>query len=308
MNENENENNDLYLILNVSKNATINDIKISYKKLIIENHPDKNMDSPNIDQYKIKFIKIREAYEVLSNEKKRKLYDLSINNYGKCDEKMMIKIKSENIFNFIKNPLFYLILIDKFMHSDYNFINNFLVDANILKILDIEQTIEFSIHEYYNNIPKFCEFKRLTRNTFDEHIFAIDMLQVYENEGEMLKINNEDIHGNFIVNIKINKMSYKKINYYIFENDLMIFINNKCIKNNKIKIKFLDDKHYTFEINKLKKAENLIDHCLNFNKNEYSNIYYIENIGLPYFENTQEMSHIDLQNVKRGNLFFILII
>ena len=172
-----NENNDLYLILNVSKNATQYEIKKSFKKLVIENHPDKHSNSVNIDQYKIKFTKIREAYEILSDETKRKLYDLSNNNLP-MNKRDMVKMKGEYILNFIKNPSFYLIFFNMMIQSDFNFINNFLVDANILKILDIEQTVEFSIYEYYNNIPKSYEHKRLTKSTFIEYIFAIDTLQV----------------------------------------------------------------------------------------------------------------------------------
>ena len=194
------------------------------------------------------------------------------------------------------------------IQSDFNFINNFLVDANILKILDIEQTVEFSIYEYYNNIPKSYEHKRLTKSTFIEYIFAIDTLQVYENEGEIININDKNIDGNFIINIKITNMTYKKTDYYIFENDLILFIKNKDIKNNKIKIKFLDDKSHAFKIDELKKAETLVNHNLKFGKNKFSNIYYKENIGLPYFDNDQEMKNINLCNIKRGILFFVLII
>lgn len=57
-----------YDILGVSKNSSLEEIKQSYKKLVIKNHPDKGGD-------KEKFQRIQEAYEVLSDENKRREYD-----------------------------------------------------------------------------------------------------------------------------------------------------------------------------------------------------------------------------------------
>ncbi|XP_052235856.1 dnaJ homolog shv-like [Dreissena polymorpha] len=63
---------DFYKILNVPKSATTNQIKKSYRKLAKEMHPDKNKDDPDSEQ---RFQDLGAAYEVLSNEDKRKIYD-----------------------------------------------------------------------------------------------------------------------------------------------------------------------------------------------------------------------------------------
>ena len=63
---------DFYKILGVSKNAATNQIKKAYRKLAVKYHPDKNPDDEDAVH---KFHDINEAYEVLSDEEKRKVYD-----------------------------------------------------------------------------------------------------------------------------------------------------------------------------------------------------------------------------------------
>ena len=63
---------DYYKILEVSENADILKIKKKYRKLAMKYHPDRNAGDERAAK---KFREITEAYEVLSNEKKRKEYD-----------------------------------------------------------------------------------------------------------------------------------------------------------------------------------------------------------------------------------------
>ncbi|KAF6025498.1 DNAJB2 [Bugula neritina] len=68
---------DYYKLLEVSKDASQMEIKKSYRRLALKYHPDKNPD--NLDKAEKKFKLIAEAYEVLSDESRRKMYD----QYGK---------------------------------------------------------------------------------------------------------------------------------------------------------------------------------------------------------------------------------
>ena len=63
---------DYYEILGVSKTASQDEIKKSYRKLALKYHPDKNPDNKDAEE---KFKEASEAYEVLSNADKRKRYD-----------------------------------------------------------------------------------------------------------------------------------------------------------------------------------------------------------------------------------------
>jgi molecular chaperone DnaJ len=63
---------DYYEVLDVSKNASIEDIKKAYRKKAIQYHPDKN---PGDKEAEEKFKEAAEAYDVLSDDQKRKRYD-----------------------------------------------------------------------------------------------------------------------------------------------------------------------------------------------------------------------------------------
>lgn len=63
---------DYYEILGVPRNATKDEIKKAYRKLVLQYHPDRNK-SPDAEE---KFKEISEAYAVLSDDEKRRIYDM----------------------------------------------------------------------------------------------------------------------------------------------------------------------------------------------------------------------------------------
>jgi molecular chaperone DnaJ len=68
---------DFYEVLGVAKNASDDDIKKAYRKLAMKFHPDRNQGSEGQDAKKSedKFKEAKEAYEMLSDPKKRAAYD-----------------------------------------------------------------------------------------------------------------------------------------------------------------------------------------------------------------------------------------
>ncbi len=63
---------DYYEVLGVSKSATAEDMKRAFRKLAIQYHPDKNPGDKAAEE---KFKEVNEAYECLSDPKKKQVYD-----------------------------------------------------------------------------------------------------------------------------------------------------------------------------------------------------------------------------------------
>lgn len=64
---------DYYEILGISPNASSQEIKKAYRRLAVKYHPDKNRD--NSKEAEEKFKEVSEAYKILSDVEKRKVYD-----------------------------------------------------------------------------------------------------------------------------------------------------------------------------------------------------------------------------------------
>lgn len=63
---------DYYRALGLQKGASSEEIRKAFRKIAKENHPDRNPDNPTAEA---KFKEANEAYQVLSDDKKRELYD-----------------------------------------------------------------------------------------------------------------------------------------------------------------------------------------------------------------------------------------
>lgn len=149
---------DYYEILNVSKNATNEEIKRAYRKLAIKYHPDKNPS--NKKQAEEKFKEAAEAYEVLGNKEKRQRYDQfgysgvhSGSNYGGSSSGMSM----EDIFSNFGD------IFDGAFGGNFSssFEFNKRKSNNNIKGNDLRIRIELTLDEIYNGIQKKIKVTRM---------------------------------------------------------------------------------------------------------------------------------------------------
>jgi DnaJ family protein C protein 7 len=70
---------DYYAILGVDRNASEQEIKKAYKKMAMKYHPDRNAESEETKKMaEKKFIDVNDAYSVLSDPKKKSMYDQGV--------------------------------------------------------------------------------------------------------------------------------------------------------------------------------------------------------------------------------------
>lgn len=62
---------DYYKILGIARGASDEDIKKAYRKLALKYHPDKNKEAGAEEKFK----EVAEAYEILSDPKKKEIFD-----------------------------------------------------------------------------------------------------------------------------------------------------------------------------------------------------------------------------------------
>ncbi len=95
---------DYYKILGISKDANLAEIKKSYKRLAIKYHPDRNQGNK---YYEEKFKEIKEAYEILSDDNKRSMYDqYGHSAFNNSDDSFTSSFTSTGDFNDIFSDIF----------------------------------------------------------------------------------------------------------------------------------------------------------------------------------------------------------
>ena len=285
----EKTNLDLYNILGLNSDANIESIKKAYRKLALKYHPDKNINQS--DKVKVnseKFLQIKYAYEILSNEETKRKYDGNKNVKFTFDEWIKTNIHDKNYLNL------YGIIKKKIMtKTNTNMITNLSLN-DIISILDIEITIGFTLEELYTNTNKLIDLPRISREPFIEFIFPIDSKQIYEEEGEIVEFDTIKLKGNFIINIEITNFEYGGYLYNIANNDIYIKITDNEIINEKIKIILPNGKNKIFNLLKLEQEQIDIGIC-----------YKVKNLGLYYYMTDENIIDTNKLDIQRGNLYLI---
>jgi len=96
--KNEDGEEDYYKLLEVNRDASFEEIKKAYRRLSMIHHPDKN---GNCEESTMKFKQLANAYETLSDEDKRTMYDMGIRNGNMGSMPFDMNINPFDIFNMI---------------------------------------------------------------------------------------------------------------------------------------------------------------------------------------------------------------
>lgn len=173
-----------YYFLGVSENATDEEIKKAYRKLSLKYHPDKN---GNDDFFAERFREAQEAYEVLSDSERRKLYDQQF-------------FANQNTIKFGAPPIIKSFTVDKIrvQKGEQVIIKWQTLNADVVKVLPfgLERAFgerAFKITEFKDG--KFQLLLHATNTALNKTVVqGITITQVFENDREKFK---EDVEKMF---------------------------------------------------------------------------------------------------------------
>lgn len=264
-----------YAILGLNNNATICEIKKAYKVQALKYHPDKN---GNVDE----FSKIKDAYDILSNENKRKIYDECAN--ANLMDFMNNMNNMNGDFNFNMNDLNFNMMNDLNLNHAMQGAMSSLLDFFKKNIIpkDISIKIDISINDIYRRVVKKIKVK-VKRWIKEQFIFTHEIIvikcdecykdgeiKIIKGRGDasfimkldcgniMLKINHIDISPDICFSDLLGDLDItilKKVTLYEFYTNKTFHIPELNINlENKSKISYIIEKkpefnNYTFYIN-----------------------------------------------------------
>jgi len=152
---------DYYEILGLDRNATLDDIKRAYRKLAMQFHPDRVPESKKKEAEE-KFKEISEAYAVLSDENKRRLYD----QYGHAgiDSQFSTEdiFRSANFSDIFGSSGFGSIFEDLFSDFGFDFFGSSRSSRRRARRgRDLQVKVEVGLEEVLRGTQKTISFSRL---------------------------------------------------------------------------------------------------------------------------------------------------
>ena len=216
-----------YDLLDLNKDATTEEIKKKYKKLALKFHPDRNTnDEESIKKQKEKkFKEITEAYNVLSDDKKRKDYDF----FGLTDSNTFEDSFGNNPLDDILSNMF------KFTDSDIDDMINTSFKPKIF--VNIHKV---PLNTFQGNINPNSDMLNNITNLMDDILFnGINMNQTNNNKTQQTQYESENQYNKNtqnkkkydLLDLKVNlddimNSNKKSIKYKI--KDICSFCNGTC--------------------------------------------------------------------------------
>lgn len=188
---------DYYKILGITKSSNEDEIKKSYRKLALKYHPDKNQDS-NAEE---KFKEIAEAYEVLTDKKKREVYDkFGEDGLKKGYGESGAGHSGEQYFRYGSDP--YKTFQNFFYASNGNSFGGIFNDMGGPSVYDVDDGF-YSGRDRYNRHGSARRHPQQTSNhsapkqqdAAIEHDLPVTLEEVLKGTTKKMKINRKALHS-----------------------------------------------------------------------------------------------------------------
>ena len=199
----------LYRRLGVDKKCDAESIKQAYRHLAIKHHPDKNK---NANESNNSFIKIKEAYEILSDPLKRNVYDTNINSEFFSMEYMDFDTIYKSVWMFMMTAI--KLKQDRKLATYYN--------KNIIVKLDV------SLCDIYNHKIKKIIVNAKQFNTQKQvplYISLLNYQSVYTFDGVGDGPFHDETFGDITVNLNIETNPMFRIDSLLSPYDMHASVN-----------------------------------------------------------------------------------
>jgi len=148
-----------YEILEIDKTASKEEIKNSYKKLALKYHPDRNQDYNKKAECEDKFKEISEAYEILSDDEKKKNYDRGQN-----------IVLNNNPFDTFQTTFNFNPFTDNIFDININGLSNINISHSNIHSTSINTTTQIINNKKITKIQKTIQTPNGTQTIIEEHI------------------------------------------------------------------------------------------------------------------------------------------
>ena len=191
---------DYYQTLQVSRNATAEEIKKSYRKLAAQYHPDRNPDNKAAEDH---FKEIAEAYHVLGDLGRKRRYDLLGENWKSFEVPNFTEVTLTDIIDSLRNG--FKGVADNVSGFFQQILGLDTTENNIVD-KDIQQvTLVISLEEAYQGCEKMLDvFNEVLRIKLKKGILDEHLLRLKAKGKDLMNGNRGDLL------VKINVAPHKK--------------------------------------------------------------------------------------------------